>query len=84
MPPVEPVLCKHLLSVLHDMNGDSLPEEALLPETEGRACRPISTEKFSAVLTHCMDKGWIARRKDFFERWAYWIKDAGENALREM
>jgi hypothetical protein len=77
----DPVVCKHLLAVLSDMRGGSLPEDSIAVELEARAGKPVSTVQFQSALTFCRDKGWIASREDEWGRDVWWLKDAGKNLM---
>lgn len=78
----DPALCKHLLGVLADMRGGSLPEDAVSVELEARAGKPLTTVQVQGSLTFCRDKGWVASREDEWGRDVWWIKDSGQNQLR--
>ena len=80
--PVDATLCIHILAELRDLQGGSLPVDALLVAVECRAGRPLTTQAASAALAYCQDKGWIGLRKDGFDRDVYWLKDSGENRLK--
>ena len=79
--PVDVSLCIHILSELRDLQGGSLPQDALLVAVECRAGRPLTTQAIRDALAHCHDSGWIGLRKDAFDRDVYWLKDAGRNQL---
>lgn len=76
---VNPALCRHLLQVLTNLRGNALPGTALLFETECRAGRPISSEEFHDLLSLCKNSGWIATRRDDFDRDVWWITESGKN-----
>jgi len=77
-------LVKHTLSILRRIGPPGLAEQPLMQEVEIAAGRPLTTQQAQDTIIYCADKGWIASRRDMFERTIYWIKDAGVNTLAGM
>lgn len=82
--PTDIVLTKHLLTVLSLLTDHALPLDTLGSDLEVRAARSLTSSEVSAVVLFAKDRGWIAERKDRWDRFVYFITDAGRNALAGM
>lgn len=77
-------LMKNLLVVLRTIGAAGLPEHSLMVEVEVAAGRPLTTLQARGVILDGVDFGWVASRRDEFERTIYWITEAGKNKLAGM
>lgn len=78
------VLIKHLLAILRRIGPAGIEEAALSTELEIAACKPLTTAQADDTRICCVDKGWIASRKDEFEQTRYWVTEAGKTTLAGM
>lgn len=77
-------LIKHCLSILRTIGPAGLPEEALMAEIEVAAGRPLTTAAARGTIIECVDRGFVASRRDDFGRIIYWLTEAGKNRLAGM
>lgn len=77
--PIDPTLCRHMLAILLNLRGNSMPTPSLAFELETRSGRLLTTQELADTLTYCRQSDWIAGRKDDFGRDVWWITEAGRN-----
>ena len=82
--PANPVLSKHLLELLRDLDGNSLAEDTLMSELEIRYGRPLTTQEARRTIVHAVDHNWARSRRDDFDQTRYWLTDKGRNQLEAM
>jgi hypothetical protein len=73
----DPVLIRHILTALADLQGHPVSEQALAVEVEIRANRPLTLQNVQTALTACRDRGWAEWRMDDFRQRLWAITPAG-------
>lgn len=71
------ILIRQTLSILRRIGPAGLAEPALMTEMEVAYGRPLTTQAARDCLVYCADRGWIASRRDDFDRTIYWVTGAG-------
>ena len=82
--PTNVSLIKSAMTVLMNLDGNPLADDALGQEIELTHGRPLTTQEINGILSFCMNKEWVNTRRDTFRRKVWWITDHGRAAYKDL